>query len=220
MNCLAGVVFASAIAVPVSFAASPSVPAKKVPAAPMTSDVRLMSEWVLATRDHQGMPFVIIDKKQARVFVFEPGGKLLGGAAALMGAAKGDNSVPGIGEKPIASILPEERTTPAGRFVAEVGHNANGEDIVWVDYDAAVSMHRVRANNPKERRLQRLASATPADNRISYGCINLPKAFYENVVSPAFSAAQGGVVYILPEKSAVAAVFGGLKTAALVSWMK
>ncbi len=58
----------------------------------------------------------------------------------------------------MASILPEERTTPAGRFVAELGHNIKGEDIVWVDYDAAVSLHRVRATNPTERRLQRLAT--------------------------------------------------------------
>jgi hypothetical protein len=30
-------------------------------------------------------------------------------------------------------------------------------------------MHRVRATNPLERRLQRLATPTPDDNRISYG---------------------------------------------------
>jgi len=84
----------------------------------------------------------------------------------LLGLARGDDSVPGIGERKIAEILPFERTTPAGRFVGERGRNASGEDIVWVDYDAAVSMHRVRATNPKERRLERLASPTPADNRI------------------------------------------------------
>ena len=40
-------------------------------------------------------------------------------------------------------MLPEERTTPAGRFVAERGQNLRGEDVVWIDYDAAVLMHRV-----------------------------------------------------------------------------
>lgn len=56
--------------------------------------------------------------------------------------------------------LPHERTTPAGRFLAEAGRNADGDDIFWVDYDVAVSMHRVRAHVPAERRLQRLASPT------------------------------------------------------------
>ena len=79
----------------------------------------------------------------------------------LLGLARGDDTVPGIGEKKLSEIPPEERTTPAGRFVAEPGVNAEGDDIVWVDYDAAVSMHRVRTTNPVERRLQRLLSRTP-----------------------------------------------------------
>ena len=39
--------------------------------------------------------------------------------------------------------------------------------MVWVDYDAAVSMHRVRTTNAAERRLARLASPGIDDNRIS-----------------------------------------------------
>lgn len=53
--------------------------------------------------------------------------------------------------------------------------STRGEDVVWVDYDAAVSMHRVL--NVKER-LAALASPTNADNRMSVGCINLPPQFY------------------------------------------
>ena len=84
----------------------------------------------------------------------------------LLGLARGDDSVPGIGERKMSEIRPEERTTPAGRFNSEPGINLQGEDIVWIDYDAAVSMHRVRTNNKKERRLERLASAHPEDHRI------------------------------------------------------
>ena len=36
------------------------------------------------------------------------------------------------------------------------------------------------------------------DNRISFGCINVPLAFFENVVSRAFKDTTG-VVYVLPE---------------------
>ena len=101
---------------------------------------------------------------------------------------------------------PEEKTTPAGRFVAALDRRASGEEILWVNYDDSISMHRVINTNLKERRLQRLATPTPLDNRISYGCINVPAKFYENVVSPAFSGTQG-IVYVLPETRSARAVF-------------
>ena len=177
------------------------------------SEVVELAGWVRITGDNQRLPFVIIDKKRARVYVFGPQGQLRGWTPALLGLARGDHSVPGIGERPMASIRPEERTTPAGRFAAEVGRNFQGEDIVWVDYDAAVSLHRVRTHNPAERRLERLASPVVSEHRISYGCINVPHAFFDNVVSPAFAVRGRGIVYILPETQTLSAVFGGLKAA-------
>lgn len=170
---------------------------------------RQMADWVMASRDHRGMPFVIVDKPHVRVFVFQPDGQLSGATPALMGSALGDDSVSGIGEREMSAILPHERTTPAGRFVSLPGVNSFGEDIVWVDYAAAVSMHRVRAKDPKERRLERLASATPDDNRISFGCINLPADFYDTVVKPALGTRRG-VVYVLPETRPLQSVFGDL----------
>ena len=126
----------------------------------------------------------------------------------LLGAAPGDDSVAGIGTRPMAQVRPEEKTTPAGRFVAEAGRNASGEDVVWVDYADAVSMHRVRLVDPKERRLERLASPDPAERRISYGCINVPVAFFESVVWPLLRATRA-VVYVLPETRDVGEVFAG-----------
>jgi hypothetical protein len=79
-------------------------------------------------------------------------------------------------------------------------------DILWVDYDAAISLHRVVTNKPAERRLARLATASALDNRISYGCINVPAVFYETIVAPLFRPANG-VVYVLPERRAFADVF-------------
>jgi hypothetical protein len=43
-----------------------------------------------------------------------------------------------------------------------------------------------------------LASPTPLDNRISYGCINVPVPFFQQVIQSNFSG-SGGIVYILPE---------------------
>jgi hypothetical protein len=169
-------------------------------------EARIVAQWAVETGDNRNMFFVIVDKKNARVYVFEPHGKLQGATPVLLGLAPGDDSVEGIGQRPIAEVRPEERTTPAGRFVAEPGRNATGEDVVWVDYSAAVSMHRVRALEPKERRLERLASPTSADNRISYGCINVPVKFYEEIVKPAFNG-RYGVVYVLPETKPLREVF-------------
>jgi hypothetical protein len=170
------------------------------------SDVERVALWATSSGDAGNRPFVIVDKARARVMAFEASGQLRSSAPALLGLSRGDDSVPGIGERKMSDIRPEERITPAGRFVAKRGVNLEGEDIVWVDYDAAVSMHRVRAKIPSEKRLQRLASKTVKDNRISYGCINLPVAFYEKVLSPMVHAAPV-VVYVLPETRPLRDVF-------------
>ena len=165
-----------------------------------------MADWAVDSGDHQGKAFVIVDKRDATVWLFDPDGSVLAMTPALLGAAIGDDAVPGIGEKPLSEILPEEKTTPAGRYVAEPGVNTKGEDIVWVSYDLAVSLHRVRPL-PGERRLERLASPNVDDNRISFGCINLPVAFYEQFLKPAVLL-HGAIVYVLPETRTPQQQFG------------
>lgn len=175
----------------------------------VSPDARRLAGWVVATADNGDRHFAIVDKKSAQVLVFDAGGRLAGATPVLLGYAAGDDTVPGIGQRPIEQVRPEERTTPAGRFVAQSGRNTLAEDVVWVDYEAAVSMHRVRATNPAERRLERLASPTVDDNRISYGCINMPPAFFETVVWPAFGNRRG-IVYVLPEHKPLEEVFPGV----------
>lgn len=177
-----------------------------------TADVRHVADWAVDSGDPQGRAFVIVDKRDASVWLFDPRGDLVSWTPALVGAAVGDDAVPGIGEKPLAAIRPEEKTTPAGRYVAEPGVNANGEDVVWVSYDLAVSMHRVRPTVAAERRLERLASATPGDNRISFGCINLPVDFYEQVLAPMVRR-TGAVIYVLPETRSPQAQFNSYDVA-------
>jgi len=169
-------------------------------------DVTRVAAWAVREADNGDRPFVIVDKRRAQVYVFAPSGSLLGTSPVLLGYAAGDHSVAGIGNKTIEQIKPHERTTPAGRFESTPGRNALGDDVVWVDYDAAVSMHRVRTTNPKERRLERLASKTAADNRISWGCINVPVAFFEQTVWPNIGRHRG-IVYVLPERQPLTAFF-------------
>ena len=172
----------------------------------VSQQARDTANWVVDSGDNQGMPFVIIDKMQARVLVFDTHGQLGGTASALLGLAVGDDSVPGIGQRKLSSIQPHERTTPAGRFVASLAPNLKGEEILWVDYPNAIAMHPVVTSNPKERRTERLASSRLQDKRISYGCINIPADFYRRYVSTAFSGTNG-VVYVLPETRPNASVF-------------
>jgi len=166
-----------------------------------------LANWVVRSADNQGKPFIIVDKVQARVLVFNPSGQLQGAAPALLGLAIGDDSTPGIGDRKLSQIRPEERTTPAGRFVAFLGRDVNGVELLWVDYSTAIALHRVATGRPSERRAQRLASPTAADNRISLGCINVPAQFYNRVVKPAFTGTQG-IVYVLPETRSAQEVFG------------
>lgn len=172
----------------------------------VSGDVRNLAYWITASRDHLGGQYVVVDKKSATVHVFDSASRLLASSPVLLGSAKGDDSAPGIGSRPISEVRPEERTTPSGRFIAERGRNLSGEDVIWVDYDNAVSMHRVRTTNPVERRLERLATASIDDNRISYGCINVPISFYETYLRPIF-AFQRAVVYVLPEIKDMEQVF-------------
>lgn len=196
----------------------PTAPAPLAPEPPVTRmadfgtekpspDVRQVAQWAASTNDHKEMSFVVIDKKAARLYVFDQEARLKRSTPILLGAAIGDDSAPGIGDKPLSQVKPWEKTTPAGRFIAEPGRNTKGEDIIWVDYDAAVSMHRLRYVSKEERRAQRLASPTEKDNRISFGCINVPVDFYEGVLSPTVKA-SGAVVYVLPETRSLQAVFG------------
>lgn len=168
---------------------------------------RKLADWVVDSADNGKLPFMIIDKVQARVFMFDAQGQLRGASSALLGLAVGDHTVPGIGQRKLSSILPAERTTPAGRFVASLDRDIHGHEVLWVDYESALSLHRVVTGQPKERRAERLATPSPLDNRISFGCINVPVKFYESVVSPSFTGTNG-IVYILPETRSAREVFG------------
>lgn len=190
------------------FCAAPQ--ARAAAAEPPSQTVTEFADWTLSSGDNQGLPFMIIDKRAAEVFVFGPDGELRGAAPALLGLARGDDSAPGVGDRELSQIRPEERTTPAGRFLAAFGPDADHKEVFWVDYGTAISLHPVIVGEPGEHRLRRLNSATPKDNRITFGCINVPRAFYDKVVRKTFAGVKG-VVYILPEEKSLREVFPELQ---------
>jgi hypothetical protein len=172
-----------------------------------SKDVVHLANWVSYTYDSGRRPFVIIDKKAAKMFVFDGWGKLWSTSPVLIGTAVGDDSAPGVGSKRLSQLKPHEKTTPAGRFEARPGKDNHGKDVVWIDFDAALSMHAIASVSASERRAERMATKDPGDNRISNGCINLPPKFFSGVLLPTVRK-SGAVVYVLPETRTVAQQFG------------
>lgn len=177
-----------------------------------SAEVRGLLQWAAASRDTGDRAFAVVDKKGGTLYVFRANGTLAGSTPALLGAARGDRSAPGVGLLRPEQIPPHERTTPAGRFASQPGRNHEGEHIVWVDYDASIAIHRLRPGASYAPRSARLASGGGDDNRVSYGCIVVPEAFYDSVVRPVLG--QGaGVVYVLPDSVPLERVFAGLGSA-------
>ncbi len=194
---------------------APQAPAAAAPEFPAameieSTDARYAFQWVMEVRDNRGLPFAIVDKKSARLFVFDGNGHLRGATPALLGLTPGDAPALDMAKRSVASLGLDERTTPAGRFASEPGHNLQGEAIVWIDYEAKLAIHRLRPAAANEFRPQRLASLTPDDNRISMGCVIVPTAFYDTVVAPLLGRSYG-VVYVLPEGRPVQGMLGAFQ---------
>jgi len=162
-----------------------------------------VAAWIAATGDNHDHPYIVVDKPAARVFLFAADGTLLQDGPALIGRALGDEATPAIGRKSLAEIGPAEKTTPAGRFLARFGR-AVGQPVLWVDYATSVALHTIPPAN-KEHRRARMLSPGIADNRITFGCINVPDAFYK-AVRPLFRK-DGGYVYVLPDVKPLESVF-------------
>jgi hypothetical protein len=207
-----------ALIVPAAAGARPSEPVKTHPtsskAAPVivpSDAARRVTAWVSASKDNHALPWAVVDKQNAALFLFDPAGKQLAAVPVLIGIAVGDEATPGVGSKKLADLGPAEKTTPAGRFLAKFGMPVEGQRVLWVNYATSVALHPIPTDvGPKERRRERMLSPTPADNRITFGCINVPKAFYSRLLSPQFRK-KGGYVYVLPDTKPIEEVFPRLR---------
>lgn len=191
---------------------APELPASQAKEADKPDEARRseaatrVADWIASSGDNHGLPYIIIDKAAASLILFDAKGKLLGEAPVLIGIAVGDDATPGIGSKNLAEIGPAERTTPAGRFLAKFGLAAGRQTVLWVDYATSVAIHPIPKGNQKERRRQRMLSPAIDDNRITFGCINVPIALYGKSIRPLFQK-KGGYVYVLPDTKSLEDVF-------------
>lgn len=191
-----------ASAVAVSAPASSVQPVSAL--APLSAPAADVLSWIARTGNNEGRPYVVVDKQKARVWVFDAQHRRLASTPALLGLTVGDHEVPDIRTRNVATLSKDARITPAGRFVTEPGVNVHGEDVIWMDYDAGLAMHRVRPGLAQASRLKRLANEVASEQRVSMGCVVLPVAFYEGVIRPLLGK-QAGVVYVLPERSSLQA---------------
>ena len=128
-----------------------------------SADARFVADWVADSGDSRGLPYLILDKRDARLFVFAADGRLIDSSPVLLGAAPGDDSVAGIGTRPMDQRpRTKRRPLPPAASSPRPGGTPPARKSSGSTTHAAVSMHRVRLVDPKERRLERLASPDPA----------------------------------------------------------
>jgi hypothetical protein len=138
--------------------------------------VRQVAQWAVATQDHAGLPFIVVDKLEARIYAFDPQGRLRGNAPVMLEASPGDEAT--------------APATPAGRFVADTFASARSGAIVWVNADTQLAL-RALPSAPA-RSLQRLASAPIAE-----GSLHVAADFYRECLEGLQS--QPSIAYVLPE---------------------
>ena len=145
-----------------------------------------------------GKGFIIADKPNAMMHMFNADGSHFLSDPTLYGKEKGD--VLGA----VSSLEGGQKITPAGKFTlkARDSHYAGGKDLVLVeslDATGYIAIHAADVSTPSERRLERLASETTEDNRISYGCINTAHATFINKIAPHVAEFDGGLIFVLPD---------------------
>ncbi len=194
----------------------PAVAPAEAPILP-SAEGQQIADWIAASHDNHALPYAVLDKNAASLTLYSAKGKPLGQAPVLIGIAKGDDATPGVGSKKLSEIGPAEKTTPAGRFLAKFGYAAGRQRVLWVDYANSVAIHTIPADTvKKERRRERMLSPQSDDNRITFGCINVPRAFYGKTLRPLFQK-KGGYVYILPDTKPLEEIFPRLRVHALTA---
>jgi len=205
-----------------SIGITPALPAPKVvianfDGAEHTTNVRIVANWVLQNTDNKGLPFSVADKQEGAVYFFDSEGNLTLKTPALFGRVIADYTSDEILAKDTHKISDKEKITPAGRFETYNKTSTDGNGLVAIYRVGAytdLAFHKVYLKAPEERRLDRLASKTGNDNRISHGCINLPTKVAETMIP---KLKNGHVTYILPETEKGKESFAGFESLVIPS---
>ena len=183
----------------------------QVPAeASMMSDAgkQAYERLVPALKGKIGNKFITIaDKPSGRIFVFKSDGSFVLEKKSLFGLAKGDLYKGN-------NDLPQNRVTPAGLFGIKIidaakGGNAAktageydfGKVFALEDPDAVVTfMHSVwLKEKDAPQRAAALKSESAADSRYSFGCINVDKETYRELITKYGDNMDGSKLFVVPD---------------------
>jgi len=161
-----------------------------------------------ALKGKLGDKFITIaDKPSGRIFVFKADGSLVIQKKALFGLAKGDLYKGN-------NDVPSNRVTPAGLFGINIVDAAKGgaaaktagdydfgKVFALDDPDATVTfMHSVwlkESDAPKRAAALKNESAT--DSRYSFGCINVDKDTFKDMVTKYSDQMDGSKLFVVPD---------------------
>jgi hypothetical protein len=182
-------------------------PAKSAQPAPAPSPV---IDVALSAQEQQALQiatqngdrhFIMIDKALGKIIVFEDGKPVWTGSA-LTGRSPLDSYTAAILALPEShKFTPQEKITPAGRFtVRRTGDSEEGAVFELVEIHGNgwyLALHHVWTGIPSEHRMQRLASANPADKDITFGCINVSAETMHYLLAH-FPKNEKPPLYVLP----------------------
>jgi hypothetical protein len=149
----------------------------------------------------------IADKPSGRIFVFKSNGDLVLQQKALFGLAKGDLYKGN-------NDLKQNRVTPAGLFGINVVDAAKGGAAATTagdydfgkvfaldDPDATVTfMHSVwLKESDAAKRAAALKNDSAADSRYSFGCINVDKETFKDMVGKYSANMDGSKLFVVPD---------------------
>lgn len=140
----------------------------------------MLAELVLSAALLSG-PSLVADKARGSITLYHEGATTT--VPALYGRRKEDsidwsyfNARPGI-----APYI-----TPAGKYKLKAMYSTRLRSTILVFHEgdhAVLAIHSVYVGRPEQRRVERLESASPDDNRITNGCINVPAEFMAKLLA-------------------------------------
>ena len=161
-----------------------------------------------ALKNKIGDKFITIaDKPSAKIFVFDSNGKLIIQKKSLFGLAKGDLYKGN-------NDLKQNRVTPAGLFGIKIidaakggsaqktaGEYDFGKVFALEDPDAVVTfMHSVwLKETDAAKRAAALKNESAEDSRYSFGCINVEKETFKDLVTKYSDNMDGSKLFVVPD---------------------
>jgi hypothetical protein len=160
-----------------------------------------------ATAMARGKGFFIADKPNGVIHVFDKDGKYVATSAALYGAMAGDTFTEWQRTANVDELGPNDKITPAGTYRVNWKNDAEYRgggafyltDAKTGEFQGGVAIHAVYTGTPSEHRTARLATATAADNKVSFGCINTSNEVFLKDVAPHKADFENGLVFVLPD---------------------